>query len=57
MQREIPMPDRVHAPVNPMQPPRFDRPGNRPLGKAKWSFELPNRNDAMLTLSHLRQSK
>jgi hypothetical protein len=40
-----------------MQPPGLDRPGDRPLRKAKWSFELPDRNNSMLTLSHLRQSQ
>jgi hypothetical protein len=38
-----------------MQPPALDRPGDRPLGKTKWSFELSDRNDSMLTMSHLRQ--
>jgi hypothetical protein len=38
-----------------MQPPGLDRPGDRPLGKTKWSFELSDRNDSMLTMSHLRQ--
>jgi len=57
MYRQIRMANRIHAPVDPMQPPGLDRPGDRPLGEAKWSFELSDRHDSMLTLSHLRQSQ
>jgi hypothetical protein len=38
--RQILVANRVNAPVNPMQPPGLDRPGDRPLGEAKRSFEL-----------------
>jgi hypothetical protein len=49
--------NRVDTPVNPVQPPGLDRTSDRPLGKAKWSFELPDRNDSVLTVRHLRQSQ
>jgi hypothetical protein len=46
--RETPMPHRIHAPVQPMQPPRIHRPPNRRFVKSRFA-KLRNSHHTVLS--------
>jgi hypothetical protein len=55
MRRQLRMPDRVHAPINPMQPPRANRPFDG-LRELELLFQLSNRHDSVLSPRKERQT-
>ena len=56
MQRQVGVPDRVNAPIHPVQSPRDDRPLNRLVREPELLFQLTNRHDAVLTTRQRCQS-
>jgi len=54
LQRQIGVPDREDAPMQPMPPPRFRRPLYLPMGVTELP-QLTNRDNAMLSISQIRQ--
>jgi hypothetical protein len=53
--RKLRMPDRVHAPMNPMQPPRAHRPFDGLVRELEPLFQLSNRHDSVLSPRKERQ--